>query len=260
MVQSKQELYAMVSDCITWDGFEERIRSQYIQYGELFDEDTIALLIVDELGRNTQHALAISDLHPGLECSIIGTISSIEPLRTFIRKNGSNGRYVRLTIADETGSGILILWNEDTTLIESQVITEGAKVKIINGYTKKGYLGVEIHVGQWSVIELLANPGYCEKKTQRSINPNPEVDISGRIQSIEPTRVFFKDDGLYGFVTTIFIETSEGTKQLTVWDDQVKHVQGYKTGDCISLSQVDTRTKDGVTEYHVNEKTTIKKT
>ncbi len=260
MVQSKQELYTLIADCMTWEGFEEQIRSQYKQYGELFDEDTIALLIVDELGRNTKSTLSISDLHPGLECSIIGTITSIEPLGTFKRKNGNIGRYVRLTIADDTGSSILILWNEDTSLVESKTITIGTTVKIINGYTKKGYHDVEIHIGQWSVIEPLTDLSGDKTKTTHTTQSVPESMICGRIRTIEPTRVFFKDDGTYGFVTTLSLRTSEGTKELTVWDDQVKHLQHFQIDDQISLSHVDVRTKDGVVEYHVNGKASIKKT
>ena len=211
------------------------------------------------MGRNIQSTLTIHDLHPGIEGSIVGTIFSIEPVRTFQRKNGSSGRYVRLGIADETGNAILMLWNEDTKLVESKTIQQGTTVKIINGYTKKGYQGIEIHVGKWSHIEPVSDssktkPMFAEGKPQLQ-----EVTICGCIDTIEPTRVFFKDDGSYGFVTVLSLETAEGIKQLTVWDDNVKQLQGFGKGDRICISQVDTRMKDGSIEYHVNGKAFIKK-
>lgn len=257
MVQSKQDLYELISDQLSLEAFEEQIHSRYVANGELLDEETIALLIVDELGKNTHNTLALKDLSPGLECSVIATVSAVEPLRTFQRKNGSNGCFIRLTIADETGCGLLILWNEDTKLITSNVITVGSQVKIVNGYTKKGYGGVEIHVGQWSVIEKLPDSHQRENDIPYAPPASSELTISGKIDTIEPTRVFLKDDGTYGFVTTLFLKTTAGMKQLTVWGDQVKQLQDFKLGDHISVSHVDTRVKDGIMEYHINENTTI---
>jgi len=255
---SKQEIYEMVSESLSWDQFEQEIQKRYKEYDTLFDTDTVALLIADELGKNTQSILSISDLHPGVEATIVGTITYMDSVKTFQRKNGSSGRYVRLGLTDETGSIVLLLWNDDTSRIESNMIQPGSSIKIINGYTKKGYQGVEIHVGKWSSIEPINAPLEKNENTT-DVAKTPGVHLKGSIQEIEATRVFFKDDGGYGFVTTIVLLCNEGKKQVTFWDEQVKVLQGFKKGDQINIHHVDIRENGGAIEFHVNGKAVIKK-
>lgn len=258
MVESKQELYGLLSDFMSWDAFEKEIEKRYREYDTLFDKDTIALLLIDEMGRNTKYVLSLSDLQPGIEATIIGTITYVEPVKTFQRKNGSSGRYVRCGISDETGNSILLLWNEDTKLVESDIILPGSTVKIINGYTKKGYQGVEIHVGKWSSVEPVIGPMDTADLTEKG-DKSSGIVLRGQIDSIEATRVFFKDDGSYGFFTTLFLITSDGIEQVTVWDKKVKQLQGFKKGDHIKIEHVDTRERNGKQEYHVNGRAMIKK-
>lgn len=258
MVESKQELYGLISDDMSWDAFEKEIDKRYTEYDTLFDKDTIALLLVDEMGRYTHSVLSLSDLHPGIEATIVGTITYADPVKTFQRKNGGSGRYVRCGITDETGSCVLLLWNEDTKLVESNKIQPGSTVKIINGYTKKGYHGVEVHVGKWSSVETVNGPIGSVEETEKG-NTSLGFALQGKIDSIEATRAFFKDDGSYGFVTTITLITSDGMEQVTFWDEKVKQLQGFKKGDRIKIENVDTRKREGTLEYHVNGKALIKK-
>jgi len=257
MVHSKQELYDRVSTTISWDTFNEEIEKRYTEYGTLLDKDTIALLLVDEMGKNTEHVLCISDLHPGIEATIIGTIAYIEPVHTFQRKDGKIGQYVRIGLSDKTGNCILLLWNQDTNLLKSSFIQPGSTVKIINGYTKKGYQGVEIHVGTWSSLEQVNSPVHSTK--DKSPDNGAPLKLCGVIHSIEPTQVFFKDDGSYGFVATLVLKTSEGLKEVSIWDDQVKQLKDFKQGDTIRIAHLDIRTNEKTTQYHANGKALIQK-
>lgn len=257
MVQSKQELYDKVSECISWDEFNREIEKRYTECGTLLDKDTVALLLIDEMGKNTEHVLCISDLHPGIEATIIGTISYIEPVHSFQRKDGKHGQYVRIGLSDKTGNCILILWNQDTQLLKSAWIQPGSTVKIINGYTKKGYQGAEIHMGKWSTMEQVNSPMQCTKDPR--LEHEPTMKLCGVIQSIEPTQVFFKDDGSYGFVAILLLKTSDGIKEVSIWDDQVKQLKDLEQGDTITLAHLDTRIYEKTTQYHANGKALIQK-
>jgi ssDNA-binding replication factor A large subunit len=257
MVQSKQELYDKVSMCIGWDAFNIEIEKRYNDFGTLLDKETIALLLVDEMGKNIEHVLSILDLHPGIEATIIGTISYIEPVHTFQRKNGKSGQYVRIGLSDKTGNCILILWNQDTNLLKSTWIQPGSTVKIINGYTKKGYQGVEIHMGTWSTLEQVNSPLPTSKDP--SSDNRSTMKLCGVIQSIEPTQVFFKDDGSYGFVAILILKTNEGMKEVSIWDDQVKQLKDFKQGDAITIAHLDIRIHEKTTQYHANGKALLQK-
>ena len=96
MQQTKDELYGEVQDLLSKAEFEKEIKNRSEEFDDLLDEDTLALLIVDEKGRNKKNQCSIEDLHPGIECTVSGTITNINEMRKFNRKNGSVGRVVNL--------------------------------------------------------------------------------------------------------------------------------------------------------------------
>ena len=256
MHKNTEELYNQIKDLKTKKEFEDEISRIKKENDELLDENTIALMIVDKLGRNKQNILKIADLKQGMECTVYGKITNIGETRIFNRKNGSNGKVVNLEISDETGSCNLALWHKDVELIQNKSIKIGSNVKIINGYVKDGYNGIELNVGQWGVIEI--EPENMPTIRNEKTNNNGTI-IKGTLVEMDTTRPFFKDNGEYGFVTNIKIRNSDGIKQLTVWDEKVKEIQQYKTGIQLEIKNIDIRMKNKSTEIHVNGRSTIKK-
>ena len=256
MHQNIEELYSQIKDLKTKKEFKEEISKIQKENDELLDENTIALMIVDRLGRNKQNIMKMSDLKTGMECTVYGKITHIGETRSFNRKNGSNGRVVNLEISDETGSCNLALWHKDVELVQNKSIKIGSNVKIINGYVKDGFNGIELNVGQWGIIEIEPEnmPTIREKKTNKN-----QTIIKGTLVEIDTTRPFFKDSGEYGFVTNIKIRNDDGIKQLTVWDEKVKEIQQFKTGDKLEIKNIDKRQKNNTTEIHMNGRSTIKK-
>jgi replication factor A1 len=253
MHRSKEQLYQEVKDIKSKDEFEKEIEKIRKEYDGLLDDDTVALLIVDELGRNKQNTSKINELEPNMECIVFGKITNISQLRNFNRKNGSNGRVINLEISDETGSCGLALWDKDVELVKNKTIQKGTNVKVINGYVKDGFKGTELNVGRWSFIEI--EPDNMPKKEI----PTENKTIRGRITEIEPTHAFFRDNGEFGFVTNIKLETQEDVKQITVWGEKVKEVQKLKKGDSIEIEDADVREKNGNKELHINSNGIIKK-
>jgi replication factor A1 len=255
MHKSKEQLYQEIKDIKTKDEFENEIEKIQKEYDGLLDDDTTALLIVDELGRNKQNISKIKELEPRRECTVFGKVTKINQSRNFNRKNGSTGRVVNLDLTDETGTCGLALWDKDVELVKNKTIKEGTNVKIINGYIKDGFNGIEINVGRWGLIVIepeVMPDSYKEKPSEKKV-------IKGKLVEIEPTRAFFKDDGKFGFVTNIKLETQEDIKQITVWGEKVKEIQKLKKGDSVEIKDIDIREKNGGKELHINSKGIIKK-
>ena len=74
MQKTRNQLYNSIKDLKTKEEFEKEIKTKAKEYDNLIDENIIALLIVDELGRNIQTISKISDLQSGTESTIIGKI------------------------------------------------------------------------------------------------------------------------------------------------------------------------------------------
>lgn len=256
MKKIKAELYLKVKDLISKKEFDDKIKKLKIEYDNLIDEDTIALLIVDELGRNKENICKINDLKNSIECTIIGKVIKISNTRSFNRKNGSNGKVVNIELSDETGCCNLVLWNKDVDLIKNQKIKKGSNVKIINGYVKNGYKGLEINVGKYGLIEILEED---ELNIIKINNIKKENIFEGEIINIQPTRAFFKNNGEFGFVTNVILKSNMNKVEITVWDEKVKELKKYKIGDILRIENIDKRQKNGNLELHLNGSGKIKK-
>jgi replication factor A1 len=253
MHKTKEQLYDLVKDIKTKDEFKKDIAELQKEYDGLFDDDTAALLLVDELGRNKENVLKIANLEHGIECTVFGKITNINSSRNFNRKNGTTGKVVNLELTDETGKCGLVLWDKDVELVTNKKIQIGTNVKIINGYIKDGYRGIEINAGRWGLIEI--EPDYMPELKEEKL----QTTITGKLLHIEPTKAFFRDNGEFGFVSNIKIETSVGEKHITIWGEKVKEIQKLKVGNDIEISNFDIKQNNGGKEVHLNSKGTIKK-
>jgi replication factor A1 len=245
MQQSKDQLYELIKDLKTKEEFEKEIQERYQKHEQLFDKDTVALLLIDELGKNKQVISKIADLKPDSDHAVVGTVTNIHELRTFTRKNGTSGRVVNLDISDDTGICRLVLWDKDVDQIKNKDIKKGTKIKIINGYTKNGYSGLEINLGRWGLLET-------ESHDTSEIKETEPDEIKGILIEKEATRAFFKDTGEFGFVTKIKIKDGQGEKHITIWDEKVKEIQKYKIGDMLVIKDITMKQNNGRTELHAN--------
>ena len=255
MHKTKDQLYELVSDLKTKSEFDKAIQERSQECDGLLDEDTIALLLVDELGRNNEVITKISDMKPDTDCTIVGKITNIQESKKFKKKNGSSGEVVNLEITDETGTCGLVLWNDDVKLLDNG-ITKGTTVKIINGYTKDGFSGLEINLGRWGLLQVepenVSDLEHVEPDTD-------QTEITGVLTHKEPTRAFFRDSGEFGFVTTIKIKEETGEKQLVLWGEKVKDIQQFKIGDNIKIANTSFKENNGKTEIHVSGNSIIQK-
>ena len=175
--------YGKIKDLINKNDFFDLILKIKKESDNLFEENICALLILDELNRNECHYSKISNLEPGIESTIIAEIVSIGDIREFKKKNGNNGKVVNLEIIDETGMCRLVIWDKDVDLIKNNNIKINSKIKIINGYVKKGLDGLEINISRWSLIEIVNN---CHVLKNNSKN---RKSLSGRILEIQPIQI-----------------------------------------------------------------------
>ena len=248
-----QHYYNQIKDLKTPEEFISEIRQRTQDYDDLFTEEVIAHLIVDELDRNTQSIISIKDVHLGMECTIRGIITEINETKTFTRKNNTKGKLRKYLLTDETGSIPIILWNDDTEILTTDHLQNQATITIINGYSKKGYQGIELNIGRWSKIEISEPP----KHKPANDHLKEKHSITGTIETIEPTSIFFKEDDTEGFIAKVTININGNIQSVICWNEQVKTIQQYTKGDTITITQATYRYLNGKQEIHVNGNATI---
>ncbi len=139
-----------VSDLYSEDEFKNKIEQMKEEFHHLFDENTLAHMIVAEEGRNESAIDEISSIEAGEEATVEGEIVDLGTLRTFENDNGA-GRVRNVRIDDGTGTVKVVFWDEDTERIENE-FSIGDKMRVVNGYVQdKGY-GKQISAGKWGEI------------------------------------------------------------------------------------------------------------
>ncbi|MCL2115339.1 MAG: OB-fold nucleic acid binding domain-containing protein [Methanobrevibacter sp.] len=179
--------------------------------------------------------LKIADLQEMKDVTLIGIVTKIQDTITFERADGSSGFVKSIEMADDTGSIRVTLWGDDTQL----EINKGDIIKLMGGnvefdeYTSSGY---RVNTN-WNT-HILTNPDEDSnlievlKEYQNQLGPikieavhqieedSEEVDIIGRIISLNEPREFQRDDGTMGIVRSGDFADETGLIRLSFWDEK----------------------------------------
>ncbi|KHO47528.1 MAG: replication factor A1 [archaeon GW2011_AR5] len=146
----------------------DRIEEKRAELSDLISEEGAAYIVAKELGISIvkQERLDISHVIPGMQnVDVVGRITKLSPVREFSTEKGS-GRVANVTIADETGSVRLSLWNDEIKSIEGMETGDTIRVR---GYVKEDNLGnPEIRIGRYGAIAKSDETIATIKQTRRS--------------------------------------------------------------------------------------------
>jgi replication factor A1 len=129
--------------------------------GEFFTDETAARIVASELGveivqKPLQLEILIQDLVSGLnDVTVAGRVVTVYPLKTFTRRDLTEGKFARLLIADRSGTLKVVLWDDKTDLVETGKFEQGQIIKVSHGYVREGLDGkLELHVGSRGNIQI----------------------------------------------------------------------------------------------------------
>jgi replication factor A1 len=179
--------------------------------------------------------LKIGEAHQEKDVTILGIITKIQDTITFQRKDGNDGYVKSIEVADDTGSIRVTLWNDDTNI----EFNKGDIVKIIGGnieYDDYATNGYRVNTN-WNTRFIINPEGNEElvnnlKELQSNLGPLPiisvqdieedgeEIDIVGRIVSLNDSREFHRDDGSNGIVRSADFADQTGIVRVSFWDDK----------------------------------------
>jgi len=231
----KKDLYASIQDLLTRNEFEQKIQEEIKNLGGLIDEDTAALLVVAKLGGYNKPLKKIRELIPQKDASLFAYI-----IQRIEDEEFTNSKNIRYKISDDTGSCILTLWGSEAEKIQkNDTIRRKTLIKIINGYVKEGFYGIEINIGRYGLLEI--NPQdppqfSIQQKVTSLINALAGiVTLSGKIKKIEDTHPFLRENNRTGFVTRIILQDESGEATVILWGKRVKEIQKFTRGDTITI-------------------------
>ncbi|WP_292781473.1 OB-fold nucleic acid binding domain-containing protein [Methanobrevibacter sp.] len=198
----------------------------------------------------------IGDLSEQKDVSIKGVVIRLQDIKTFLRKtDNSEGRLRNFDVGDSTGAIRVTVWGDDTSL----PINKGDIVKIIGGdvrfdeYTESGYsmntnfnTQITINPENLTIEELDEFDGIREQLRPTPIgsiaeidDDGKEIDIIGRILSVNDINEFQRDDGSVGVVRSVMFADESGKVQLSFWNERAQ--EEYVVGDAYQIENARTR-------------------
>ena len=204
-----------------------------------------------------QEFLPIGDLSEQRDVSIIGVVSRLQDIRVFTRKtDNTEGKLRNFDVRDSTGEIRVTVWGDDTNI----VINKGDFIKVIGGdvrfdeYTQSQYsmntnFNTQITVNPENLpIEKLDElDGIRNELHPVSIGQiqfdydedGVEIDIIGRILSLEDPREFQRDDSTVGIVRSALFADESGKVRLSFWNEKAEG--DYAVGEAYRIENARTR-------------------
>jgi len=209
-----------------------------------------------DLPEIVQEFTPIGDVSEQKDVSIIGIVSRLQDIKTFTRKtDNTEGKLRNFDVRDVTGEIRVTLWGDDTSL----PLNKGDIVKVIGGdvrydeYTQSQYsmntnfnTQITINPQNLSIEELDEL-----EKLREDLQPTPigevefmdedgiEIDIIGRILSLEDIREFQRDEGEIGLVRSAMFADESGKVRLSFWNEKAQGA--YEVGEAYRIENARTR-------------------
>lgn len=199
----------------------------------------------------------------GGNVNLVAKVISALNVKEFNRNDGTIGRVVNLTVADETGTVRVTLWDDKTDLIKNEDIKVGQTVQI-SGYVKSGYSGLEVNVGKNGVIvesnETL-DAVASTMKIKDIKNGMGDINLLGRIIEISDIKTFSKKDGTSGSVCNIIIGDDTGKIRVTLWDKNTEFTKDITLDDSVEIinGYAKENNFNQQVEIQIGDRSTIKK-
>ena len=243
---------------------QSRIKDKLDKLSGLISEDGALHIIANELGvklLDEPGELQVKSVMAGMRSvGITAKVIKIYEVREFSKEN-RKGRVGNFLVGDETGVIRVVAWNDKADLLKK--LSEGAVVKIENGYSKENMGKPEIHLGEKTKVTILENADIevkekaVQRKTISELNDSDSnVEVMGTIVQVFDPRFFTvdpqsgkkvveKNGGFflgdkqidnpdYSYVTNVFLDDGTENIRVVLWKSQTQRLLGKSHEDILA--------------------------
>jgi replication factor A1 len=238
--------YALVDDLISREEFERRVEEKIEQCGDLIDETTAGMIVVQELGRSH---VKISGLSGNSSLfSFFGKVISVSPPREFLRKDGETGFVAHIILADETGQVRAVLWDEKAAA--AREIGTGEVLEIIGKHASGGRNDIVVLALRKSPCEII-----CSSELERPFVPAERREVTARVLFIDQPRTVLKRDGSETVLLAGCIACKEGTARIITFSPGL--FAGLHEGTGVRITGALEKTRSSGREYVIDERSSV---
>ena len=208
--------------------FEQAVSGKISEFGGLLTRAAAVRLLCKQNGIETEEMISISQAAAAkLPFSFQAHVDRIFPLQAYA--NGS-GRSVRLHLSDAGWEATLVLWNEQTALVEGEV-SSGDGIECKGAYFRGG----EIWVGKNGTVKRVSSnsPIPIGKLTAGICN------VEGEAREVEPDyRYLDKKSGEERKLSSFYLCNGEHCRRVVVWPSPGNEPPRVHPGDVLLLENV----------------------
>ncbi|KAF5086502.1 OB-fold nucleic acid binding domain-containing protein [Methanobacterium aggregans] len=247
-----EELKLKEGDSIKVLGAQSRVRNGEISLSHSW----LGRIIKGEFDvpEYSEDILKIGDAHEMKNVTVIGVVCKNYDKITFERNDGTKGQVKSIEMQDETGSIKVTLWNDDADM----KLEKGSIIKITGGNIEfDEYSGTDYRINTNWNTKITEDPEIDDKlketlqKCGDYIKPveiatlnemddeGDEIDIIGRIVSVQDPSEFQRTDGTSGTVRTVEIGDITGVVRTSFWDEKAE--KSLTPGDAVKIENARTR-------------------
>ena len=210
---------------ISEDKLDEMIKEKIMEYGGILLKDAALMMIAKEHGieldkKETEEFL-IKDIEEGqINVEITGVVTDVSDVRAFTRKDGTEGKYRRIVIADKSGSIRMTLWDD----LAEMDIKVGDILKIKRARARRWGDRLELSSTPETKIEKLESyegelPEIKEIYDIGELTPGMTATFEGEVISALPVKEFKREDGSVGRLKSFIVRDETGSIRVTLWDE-----------------------------------------
>ncbi|HEX4922293.1 MAG TPA: hypothetical protein VFV92_16320, partial [Candidatus Bathyarchaeia archaeon] len=198
----------------------------------------------------------ISSVHPGLNTvTLTGQIVSSSEIREFQRSDGTQGKVMRVRIADDSGQITCVFWDNLAETIARETLPIGSEVRLLHGYTKNGMgSDVEFHLGFRATIQILR---------RSSTGPVPQtLPDTGSSVPAGPLRLRLlklqKSQSAQG-PTWALCASDSALIMAKFWDNQAQNILTIGEGSMVRVENHLVTERNGMIYVNIGAKSSIEK-
>ena len=244
---------------LTKEAVERLIDEERAKAGGLLTEEAAAHLVASNLGlggagERIEAKLRIGDLTSGLnDVSLTGRVIHVFPARSFTRRDGREGKVLRMLLGDRTGSVAIVLWDEKADLAAASKIKQGKIVRVLHGYTRERRGEIEVNVGSRGQMYLEPLDAVDEDyppvesffRTPGEVHGAGSVNLVGVVVDRYPMSTFTRRDGSVGKVARLVLVEGGGQINVVLWDNRVDELGEIEVGTRLRLTNASARVREG---------------
>jgi replication factor A1 len=238
--------YALVDDLFSREEFERRVEEKMESCGDLVDEVTAAMMVVQDCGR---HHVKIKDLSGKSSLfSFFGKVIARNPPREFERPGGEKGVVTSLILGDETGQVKAILWDEKA--MAAQEIEAGDVLEVIGRHPNRTPTEITVMAMRQAMVEIVG-----PTQVEPYLAPPKRKEITVRLMAIGDPRKVPRRDGTETEMRDLIVGSAEGIFRIACWMPDL--LEGIGEGVTLRIQGALEKMRKNGKEYSIDERSTV---